>query len=273
MAISDYAIWDVAIWESSPTTSEVLDTISFDDYWIQNNRIIIIWEWFSLRNMTNRDVSITASPISDWSIFNSSFFRWNSQTLSWYLVWTSKTDLDDLIDEFKLKMSKENKLLKWRVNWKIRQRRATVSDLSFWNKENIIIPFSITFTTQDSFWSDETEQSLPLWIVTTSPRVDQIYNTWNKSFLYISMWFWSWISWTDTISIKVWWIWITINQTINDWDILIIDWIEKQVLLNWTEIDFDDIFPLLEIWSNTVTIEINWTFNVDISLIYKLNLL
>ena len=273
MTFNWFAVNDQAVNSESLPISEIIDSISFNNFWLQNSNIVTSWENFWLRNSSRRDINILSSPQIDWEILNSAFFRGRNITIEWFLVVENNIDLDDLIDDFKLKLSPKNKLLKWKVNWITRQILATMENIQFWAKNCIIIPYTITFKSQESFWSNEIQQSLPIWIVSSSPRTEQVNNNWQSSFPYILLGFSTWLSSVTSINIISNWIWITINESISDNDILIIDWREKCVKLNDVEIDFDGIFPILENGSNTLIFTINWTFSVDISLVYKLNLL
>jgi len=273
MSINSFAVNDKAVNTEDLPISEILDTISFNNFWLQNANIITTGESFGLRNSANRDISIFKAPQANGEILNSAFFRGRNITIEGFIVADNKTDLDDAIDEFKLNLSQSNKLLKWRVNWVIRQILATMESITFGEKDNIIIPYSLTFRSQESFWNNEIEQSFNLWTVTSSPRTEQVENLWQPSFPFILFGFWTGLSSVTSLSITIWGIWITINESISDNDILVIDGREKIVKLNDVEKDFDGIFPLLETWSNTVIFTINGTFSVDISMVYKLNLL
>ena len=249
-----------------------LDSISFNDYWLQNSNIIVWTEWFNLRNIANKEINLLSKPQADWQILNSVFFRWRTINMQWILFSDTCWNLNSLIDEFKLRLSPINKFLKWKVWSDTRKIKATVENLTFWERDDNFITYELTFKSQESFWYKENEQSFAFANMTQSPRTEQIQNDWQTAFPLFVLWF-NTADWTDNLSVKVWWIWITINQAITDWDILIIDWREKQVLLNWTEIDFDWIFLQLENWNNTLVFSINWTISIDVNIIFKHNLL
>lgn len=273
MSVNNSAVNDNAVNTSDLPISEILDTISFNNFWLQNADVITTGESFGLRNSANRDISLFKAPQANGEILNSAFFRGRNITIQWFITADSKTDLDDAIDEFKLNLSPQNKLLKWKVNWVLRQILATMESIIFWEKDNILIPYTLTFRSQESFWSNEIEQSFSVWTVTTSPRTEQVDNLGQPSFPFILIGFWAGLSGVTSLSVKIWGIWITINEAITDTDILVIDGREKTVKLNDVEIDFDGIFPILDTGSNTVVFTINGTFTVDITMVYKLNLL
>ena len=154
----------------------LLDNISFNNYWIQNERIVTEWDWFWLRDYPDRRISLNDIPQGDWQILNDTFFGGRTVSVSWYLKWDDREDLNDLIDEFKLKMSEPNKLLKWRINNVMREINATVSDLSFDEKDNIIIPFTVTFESQDAFWRETIQQNFLIEWMSDNSRNEDITN-------------------------------------------------------------------------------------------------
>lgn len=273
MSVNNFAVNDQAVNTSDTAISEILDTISFNNFWLQNADIITTGESFGLRDSANRDISLFKAPQANGEILNSAFFRGRNITVQGFITADSKTELDDAIDEFKLNLSPQNKLLKWKVNGVLRQILATMESITFWEKDNVLIPYTLVFRSQESFWSNEIEQSFSVWTVTVSPRTEQVSNLGQPSFPFILFGFWAGLSGVTSVSATVWGIWITINEAISSNDILVVDGRQKTVKLNNVEVDFDGIFPILDTWSNTVVFTINGTFTVDISLVYKLNLL
>jgi len=168
-------------WEVNSTLSDIdlsLDNISFNNYWLQNKKIVTEWEWFWLRDYPNRRINLIDAPQGHWQILNDVFFGGRTINVSWYLIADDRASLDDLIDEFKLHLSIRNWLLKHRVNWVLRQIRATVDNITFWTKEKVYIPFDISFKSQDAFWSKNTQQSVLIEWLTDNNRIEDIYNAW-----------------------------------------------------------------------------------------------
>ena len=249
----------------------LLDNISFNNYWLQNNNIITQWEWFWLRDNPNRRINIVDIPQWDWQILNDTFFGGRTINISWVLKADDRWSLDDLIDEFKLKLSFPNKLLKWRVNWEIRQINATCSDITFWTKERIYIPFDLTFISQDSFWTKTLQESYLIENISDNSRTEDITNNLKEAYPLFIIWVKSW-SITE-LDIKSNWIWINISETINNGYVVYIDWRKQEVLINWVDSDFDWVFSLFENWSNNLVFTITWTYTADISIIWSNNLM
>jgi len=272
MSLNEITLNESELNTSLPPVSEGLDIISFNGYGLQNGSIITGGENFWFRNIAQRDISLIRKPQSDGDILNSAFFGGRNIRIVGALKSDTKQNLDDLIDDFKLNLSPVNKKLRRVVNWKAREINATMQNLTFGEKDNIYIPYELTFQSQDAFWRNEEEQSFSR-IINTSPKTEQITNLWQEVFPSIIMGFGVWLSGVNTISIKNKGVGITISQSISDGDILVVDGREKFVKLNNTEIDFDGIFPLLETGVNSVVFEINGTFSVNMLMVYKLNLL
>ena len=249
----------------------LLDNISFNNYWLQNNNIITEWEWLWIRDYPNRRINIIDIPQGDWQILNDTFYSWRTVILSWILNSTDSNSLNDLIDEFKLNLSFANKLLKWKVNWETRQINATISDIRFWTKERIFIPFDITFISQNSYWTKTNQESVLIENMSDNSRTEDITNILKEAFPLFIFWVKTWS--ITALSITSNSIWITVNETITSWDVLYIDGRKKQVLLNGSEIDFEGVFPLLNNWSNNVEFTVTWTYTSDVSVIYENNLM
>lgn len=245
----------------------LLDNISFNNYWLQNSNIITEWNGFWLRDYPNRRINLIDIPQGDWQILNDTFFWWRNINVSWILRSENKQKLDDLIDEFKLNLSFPNKLLKHRVNGVIRQINATCNNITFWTKENIYIPFEINFISQDSFWVLNNQESYLLENISDNTRTEDITNNLKEVYPLIIVWIKSWS--ITAFSVKSNDIWININQTFNNWDIIYIDWRKKEVLINWIDTDYTGVFPLLKNGSNNVVFNITWTYTADISIIWE----
>lgn len=264
-ALNEWAVnsiwYDTASWANN---------ISFNGYWLQNDSIITSWEWFWLRDYSDRRIDVTDIPQWDWQIVNDVFFWGRTINISWYLKSDNKIELDSLIDEFKINLSKSNKLLKWKVNEEIRQIYASVDSLTFWTKENIYIPFDITFISPNACWSKEIQQSKLLEWVSDFETISDVENLWFDSKPVFYIWFKSATN-VDTITIKVDWIWCIINQSIAENDILVVNWQNWTVELNGNKIDFEWVLPIFRNWFNNTIWTVNWTFEADVNIVYPYN--
>jgi len=268
--MNDYILNSQVINKTTLTWDLALDTISYDNYWLQNSSIIIEWEWFWLRDYADVRINMIEAPQTHGQIYNNSLYWWKTINIQWVLKASNKTDLDTLIDEFKLKLSIPNKYLKWKVKWEVRKIKATLTDLTFWTKENIYIKFNATFKSQNAFWIKNNMESILIethsWNLTeditneylpTRPMFIIGIKTWNIT----------------SSDLKSNWIWLSINTSFTAGDVLIIDWINLSITKNWVEIDYNWIFPELLTWGNQLTANVVWTYTADISIVYQINIM
>ena len=149
---------------------------------------------------------------------------------------------------------------------------TAVSLPNVFNHYNIdFLTFEVNFQTLKPFW-EEVNYTTNAFLDTTSSFQSDINNSWNASVNpFVIFVFKTWISGTDTISVETNSKIITVNETISDNDILEINCETKEVLLNWSAIDFEWTFFEIIPWSNIVDFNINWTFDVDLNFIHKNN--
>jgi len=65
MSVNNFTVNDQAVNTESLPISEILDTISFNNFGLQNANVITSGESFGLRNTSNRDISIFNNPQAD----------------------------------------------------------------------------------------------------------------------------------------------------------------------------------------------------------------
>lgn len=266
-----YAVNTQATNTASPQLSVEKDNIVFDGYWLQNAEIVFSDE-NSLRDYPLRRIDLIDRPQADWQILNDVFFSGRPVTVTWILKVDDPTTLNSLIDEFKMKLSWVNKKLEWRVDWKFRSLNATVRTLKFEPKNRIHIFYEIEFISPDSYWTEENYQSYIIEGVTNSPIIESIRNEWEKTKWFTVFWFKNWTSITS-VSYKVNGVWLDINTAINSGDILYIDWENFVVSVNWIEIDYDWVIPEYEKWPNRITVDIQGSFETDVTFLYPLKYL
>lgn len=203
------------------------------------------------------------------------FVRWKSINVKLVIIEDTEDELNDMIDYLKLKLFKQEWILKININNKYRTVKASLTSINFnrdFEKTTILANVEISFRAMENF-QDEDPTSYTDTSVTSNDFYLDINNTWARTDWQLYMIFSSAWVWTNNIQIEQDWYTLEINKTINSWDILVIDWIEKQVLYNWVAIDYDWPFVQLQNWSNQINIKINWTFVVDVTHLYYVNYL
>lgn len=241
----------------------------------------IVYNWLSLSNddfvitKTNYDSShilesLTFNrPLTDWIWELNYLFREKVITFEGYVKADTSELLNDELDRIKQILLQPQKNLDIKVNWTIRRAVASCvnpSSMFFREHYNLtIIPINIEFRVVEFFKElTSTNVNLP-W--KTIDLLEETYNDWSaKADPLITIVFNSALSvnsvvFTNNNS-------ITISETISSWDILIINTKEKEVTINGSQIDYSWIFPRLDPWANSFTLDINGTFNYDFNLAY-----
>ena len=246
------------------------DNISFNGYGLQNTQIITQGEGFGMRDYPSRRINIIDTPQGDGAILNDTFFSGRTILLSGVLRSGSSYDLNTLIDEFKLNLSFADKVLRWRVNDEIRTVNATVERISFGTKDNIYIPFTVVFISQNAYWSEGSQTSINLTGITSTQTEDISLNV--KS-VYPKFVIGFNTATVSIVEITIQGIGITITEAITAADILIVDGKEKTITLNGTDIDYDGVFPKLEYGANSLVFTFTGTYNADIGIFYDNNIM
>lgn len=167
---------------------------------------------------------------------------------------------------------------------------TNTNELTVWIGDNVMTLDWWTETTLDSVeywwetvemtaWPDNTRSwtrpstwtsivvALNNWVPTCSIAWSQIVVMTESSV----EWIWNWTT--------QWWVWIVVSLSITrswlfqDWDIIDINTENKTVLVNSNAVDFTWKFPVLQAWWNVLNVKANWTYEFDISLLYKNNYL
>lgn len=221
------------------------------------------------------DLDTYNAPRTDWGWVLGYFVRWKTLNVKMVVMKDTAEELNDTIDYLKLKLFKQEWILRIKINGKYRRIRASLTSINFnrdFENSTMLTNVDISFKAMENFQDEEPMNYTDVWVTDNVFDID-INNLWARTDHQIYMIFGSWIVWTDNIKIEQDWYTLEINQPINDWDILVFDWIEKQVLYNGTPIDYDWPFVQLETGSNSIRVSINGTFIADITHLYYVNYL
>lgn len=252
----------------------ITDDIIFNWFGFQNANVVTSFKddqnfaWIELNTFQN--------PIVDGGWVLNRRFTQRDITLKWVLKTTTASEMETLIDYFKLKTSAVEGYLDIKVDWIYRRTKASCVKSDIFKRSNHDItrcPFEITFRTVDPFFYLRTKTTYIEASVSSDINIDIQY-PWNaKAYPKLYFFFWPSVSWTTAISVEANGSKIEISETISNGDLLIIDCLEKTVTVNWTWIEYSWSFPYMENWSNVFDININWTFTCDISILYPKNFL
>lgn len=171
--------------------------------------------------------------------------------------------------------------LKWNLDWiegylqvkfgdSYRRIKATVSNIDIPRRHYNInyITFSISFLCKEPFFSDIPSLESTFLGKTTSFQ-DGISYAWTGETPTRTNIVFNTASWVTSVAMTVEGKTVTLSQTINSWDVVVLDGEKKSVTVNGVEKDYLGIFKELMRWNNIVTFTINGTFNIDVSVLYR----
>jgi len=254
--------------QTNITTTSVED-VSFDWFWLYNSNVIALWV---TRNYNTIDFNTFQIPQQDWNWYISSHNRWVNFSINFAIKWTDQNNVDILYQEMITALNYKQWVFKYKPSgWTFREIIATMTWINTDERTCKYVTWTIDFNSISPFWKDSVNNSkLTSWII-LSPFTIQISNTWVNSLWKIYLLFWSWNSWINNISISSNNRIISFSWSVNDWDILLIDNENKQVLLNNVVQDYDWTFFNFINWVNSLLFTIDWTINLDVSVIYPTN--
>lgn len=242
----------------------------------------ISFDWFGLQNATYCISSTNLYWLSNVQIVESD----RPQENGWFVL--NRYYRDKIInfngsitadDEDWLLTAIDN--IKWSLDWiewylqvkfgsTFRRIKATVSSIDIpRNHYNINhITFSISFLCKESFFSEiPMVETAFLWQTTSFQ--DEVINDWKAEvFTNTNVVFNSATSVTS-FTMDIEWYSIIVTRSFVAGDVMVLNGETKSVTVNWTEVDYLGVFQPLKKEKNIVTFTITWTFNIDISILYK----
>ena len=247
---------------------------------------MFIFNWYNLHNWTTRRIinsnhddlwSVAFEtydyPRADWWNALSKYYRKKTITLTMSITSPTEEWLNDLIDELKFQTSKTQWFLDIIINWIVRRRTATLTSLKFWRQSfnvnriwNVVLTFecinplsfSLASNTKTFNWisGDYITEIVYTWKVIAYPTIYLLIQSATN---------------LNNFNIDMNWYLFTINETISQWDVVVIDWETKMVKINWNIVAYDWPFPAIEPWLNHIETSLNsWALaNYDMIFIYK----
>lgn len=250
------------------------DDIIFNWLWLQNENISTSFK--NDDNLPNIDLNKFQNPVIDWGWVLKRRYTEKQITLKWFLKSTDDQELNNLIDLFKQKTSCVEWYLDIKVNWYYRRTKATVVSNNLFAREHYninVVPFEITFATLEPFFYNKQDETITETGITGDYAIEFNYNWTAPSQPRVYFIFWAGTVDTDTMTFKLNWKQLTVNEAVEDWDILLYDSITKSVTINWVEVDYVWAFPQIQYGNNLFEFEVNWTPNYDITVLYATNFL
>lgn len=249
------------------------DDIIFNWLWLQNVNISTSFK--DDDNLPNIDLSTFTNPVIDGGGVLKRRYTKKSITLKGYLKSSDASELNNLIDLFKVKTSVVEWYLDIKVNGYYRRTKATVVKNDILAREHYhinVVPFSITFETLEPFFYNRDNESITLTGITGNTSTETQYTGTAPSNPKIYMVF-DVTTGTENIVFSLNNRKISINQAVSDGDVLQFDSITKSVFYNGVEIEYTGSFPQMTYWDNLFDFQVDWSPNVDITILYATNFL
>jgi len=220
-------------------------------------------------NLGKMDLSTYDLAYNHWGAVSSRYYRGREIHLVWSIKASTPEIFQSYMDSLKKALSKVNGVLE--IRW--RKIKATMTRMAY-DRDHYNItwsPVDIIFTAVDSFWNEWAVSHG--YIALTSTTNEEVSYEWTAPSSPI--WYFVFGTWTATTEIDInhEWLSLTIPWSFAIWDVLIVDWINKEVKKNWVDIDFTGVFPEFSSYSNPFTLWFTGTTLVDTTIIYENNYL
>lgn len=250
------------------TETFIEDTIIYNDFWLQNDSIIITN--IDSDETHNIQSDIFYRPLSDWAWQLNYYLREKVITARGYWKAPNAEQLNIEIDRLKKILLQPQKYLTIKVNGEPRRAKASlINGGDVFNRQNFhitFIPFQLQFRILDKMKSTKSENVSVLW--QTGDFIEEVFNQWTAKAEGVITFVFNSASWTDTVSFTTNGETITINRTFSASDILIIDTENKVVTVNSVERDYTWVFPEFDTGLQTYSVEVNGTVNYDLTIKY-----
>ena len=259
-------------WWPTPTIDAVYD-FSINGVTIQD----CTWEFIQELNyndINQIDFDSYNAPLSDgWGVVGY-YVHGKDLNLRMVLKWVDEQDLNDKISNIKTLFYGKEKTLQITVDGVARKTLVNLTNLSFNQTQadkTILSNVTATFRAMNDFERTTPQSDSFLWI--SSDWTEDLINNGEKNTnAKVIMIFWAWTANIDEVLVRVNGYELLVQETIVPWDVLICDWITKQVTLNGVKIAY--LWPVdlsLEVGSNLMDFEFDGTtitIDVDITVIY-----
>lgn len=199
--------------------------------------------------------------LQDWWWVLWKYYRRKDITI-WISISAKNIDeLNTMIDEIKYRTSFTEWELRILINNVVRSRTATCTSLKFNRKSfnvNRIWTVMLTFTCvnpHSQLLSPDAKNFISqTWSFSDSVPYNWRAESFPKLFVNIDSWNSEWMSFTLN------WYRISIDTSLNAWDIVVFDWNEKRTTVNDVDVVYSWPFTALNYWENLFSIENNATF-------------
>ncbi len=237
--------------------------------------------WYMIKNwnslsLDNIEITEFVSNLVDWwSVINKKY--WNKKvSFALYIQGLDHNDLIEKINSLKKLTQKENwsfYITYWWVSYKYTATLTSIQIPNFSTLDDFIDEIVLEFLFTSPHWQVE-EPIVFNWTYTDDFQ-KIVNNSWNyKTYgKFILVWK-TWNNITNiNLEIKAPWevSWLSTNFDLTFWvdDVVIIDYNEKTITLNWTELVFTWYMVPFETWNNVINFSFIWDVNLDTYILYN----
>ena len=233
----------------------MITKIKLNWYEIYTKSDMIVWDRLIKGNEISR--SSFKKPYWTWIGISSNQFWANALNVKFILEWTTSYDLEDKINTIISKVYtdeeidievyyKTDALTELKLVWKWYLNTQEIFKRDPWMIN--IVKFDFEILINKGYLEKETQETW--WLYT-------INYTWQFKTPFKYTWtvwiWWGWSVWDDRY-LQIWYNgkYIRVYWPFTDWDVIVIDWILKEVRKNNDLINYNWIFPELIPWSNSL---------------------
>lgn len=244
------------------------DNIIINGFSLQNSNIITSTVWED--NIVNFE-SFNA-PKSNGRGLLWYYFRWKTINLKTTIKGVDSEDFQQRLDNLRKNVFKSEVNLDIKVNWIIRRIKVSwIKSPKILEHYNInFLQINISLETLEPFFYLLNSQNSS-YLLQTSSFQEEITNEGTAEADLITYIIFATVSWANEIIINIWDNTITISETINSNDVVIVNWEDKTVKINDIEVDYLGTFPMIKTDVNPIYFTINWTWTADITVLNKIN--
>ncbi len=241
-----------------------------------------IFDGFSLHdliNITMRKIDSDNLWKMDFSTYELAYNHGGAASSRYYrgrdihLVWSIKASTPELFQSYMDALKKALSKVEWILEIRGRKIKATMTKMAY-DRDHYHItwsPIDIVFTAVDSFWNEWAVSHGYLALTgNTSEEVSYVWTAPSSP-----LWYFVFGTGTTTTQLQIThkFLSLTINSSFMNGDVLLIDWVNKEVKKNGVDIDFTGVFPEFTEYSNPFTLSFMGATFVDTTLIYDNNYL
>lgn len=266
----DNTINSILLWTAPKVTIKTIDgKFSFNGWNLDNGDNIRVVQ-SNHDDIWTIDFDTYETPLEDGGWVLGKYYRKKQIQLILSVKASTPEAFNDLIDEIKYQTSKTEWKLRIIINGIVRERTATCTSLKF-NRKNYNVTrvgnVALTFTCVNPHSQLEDPESADFISQTWAFQSSVIYQwraeTYPKLFVTMDSWSSAWMRF------ELNWYVIEINQTLNQWDIIIFDGETKSVTVNDVEVVYSWPFTPLNYGENIYSINNDWIYTGSLSYFIK----